>query len=149
MRKVLRVVGWIVAVQIVAAIVGQVLSRRWTNGDESSDQFRLAALFGGKEFNSHATKLQSGSAMTAMGGIDIDLREATLADDGAYLDLTATMGGIRVVVPSGWAVDVDGEAKAGAFQARVTPRADLPEDAPRLNVHAVARMGGVLVTTED
>ena len=149
MRKLFRALAWLAAIQIVAGIVGQLVSKKMTWGDENSDQFQLAALFGGKQFNSKASHLKSATVITAMGGIDLDLREATLQDTGAYLDLTATMGGIRVVVPADWAVDVDGEAKGGGWEARVTPAAELADDAPRLNVHAVSRMGGVLVTTQE
>lgn len=148
MRRLVRALAWFVALQAVGFIIGQLVSKKMTWGDESSDRFQLAALFGGKQFNSKAAHLESATVITAMGGIDLDLREATLQDTGAYLDLTATMGGIRVVVPADWAVDVDGESKAGGFEARVTPAAELDDDAPRLNVHAVARMGGVLVTTD-
>ncbi len=149
MRKVVRVMLWIIAIQTVAYLAGQIISKRLSRGDSNSDDFKLAALFGGKKFSSRANDLHSGSVMTAMGGVDIDLRQATLARGGAYLDLTATMGGIRVLVPEGWAVDVDAEARAGGCETRVTPSDELPADAPRLNVHAVARMGGVLVTTQE
>lgn len=148
MRKVLRVLAWLAAVQIVAGIVGQFLSKKMTSGDAMSDEFKLAAILTGKQFKSASPDLKTGTVVSTMGGVDIDLREATLDPAGAYLDLTATMGGIRVVVSDEWAVDVDAEAKAGGCETRTTPLATLPEDAPRLNVHAVARMGGVLVTTE-
>jgi len=148
MRKVLRAIAWIVAVQVVAGIIGQILSKKMTSGDETSEDFKLAAIMTGKQFKSESEELKSGTVVSTMGGVDLDLRKATLDTAGAYLDLTATMGGIRVLVADDWAVDVDAEAKAGGCEARVTPAEDLPEDAPRLNVHAIARMGGVLVTTE-
>jgi hypothetical protein len=58
------------------------------------------------------------------------------------------MGGIQVIVPNDWAVDVDKKSLAGGFDVKVTPFEDLPEGAPRLHVHAVTRMGGGLVTTK-
>ncbi len=148
MRKLLRIMAWLAAIQVVAGIIGQILSKKMTTGDEASDKFKLAAIMTGKQFRSESRDLKSGTVVSAMGGVDLDLRKATLDANGAYLDLTATMGGIRVLVAEEWAVDVDAEAKAGGCEARVTPIENLPEDAPRLNVHAVARMGGVLVTTE-
>ena len=148
MRKLVRALAWFAAIQIVATIVGQVLSRKMSKGDATSEDFTLAAIMTGKQFKSESADLKTGTVISTMGGVDIDLRDATLDDAGAYLDLTATMGGIRVVVSDEWAVDVDAEAKAGGCEARVTPLDELPEDAPRLNVHAVARMGGVLVTTD-
>ncbi len=148
MRKLVRAAMYLVAVQVAAAIVGQVMSRKLTRGDESTNEFQVAAIFGGKSFESHAAGLRSGSVITSMGGVEIDLREATLDVAGADLELKTTMGGVQVLVPDHWAVDLTTETVAGECQARVTALEDLPEDAPRLHVHAETRMGGVLVTTK-
>ena len=147
-RKLKQVIMWIVVAQVVGWIVGQMIAKRMTKGDESSDEFQVAAVMGGKKFESHARDLKSGSAITSMGGIEIDLRDATLDSGGARLELKTTMGGIQVIVPNDWAVDVDKKSLAGGFDVKVTPLEDLPEDAPKLHVHAVTRMGGGLVTTK-
>ncbi|MDH3260951.1 MAG: cell wall-active antibiotics response protein [Acidimicrobiia bacterium] len=147
-RKLKKALMWIVAAEVAGWIVGQIIAKRMTKGDEASDEFQVAAIMGGKKFESHARDLKSGSAITSMGGIEIDLRDATLDSDGARLDLKTTMGGIQVIVPKDWAVDVDKKSLAGGFDVKVTPPEDLPEDAPKLHVHAVTRMGGGLVTTK-
>jgi len=146
--KVVRTLLWLAVLEAVAFAVGQIVSKKMTEGDEESDAFRLASFFAGKKFESHATDLKSGVVITSMGGIDLDLRDAKLDDDGAQLDLKATMGGIRVLVPADWAVDVEGEAMAGGFDARVKPVESMPAGSPRLHINAVARMGGIQVTTE-
>lgn len=148
MRKLVRAAMFLMAVQAAAAMIGQVIARKLTQGDESSNEFQVAAFFGGKSFESHAAGLRSGSVITSMGGVEIDLREATLDPAGADLELKTTMGGVQVLVPDHWAVDLSSETVAGECQARVTAIEELPEDAPRLHVHAATRMGGVLVTTK-
>jgi len=60
--------------------------------------------------------------------------------------LRTTMGGIEVRVPQSWAVEVDQETLGEALEVDVTSPEDLPEDAPRLRIHAVTRMGGGLIT---
>jgi predicted membrane protein len=147
-RKLLRVVMSIVALQIVAFIVGSIISKKMTRGDEDSDEFQVAAVMGGKRFHSYADHLKSGTAIASMGGVDLDLRDATLDPEGATLELRATMGGVQAVVPEGWAVDVDTETHAGEVDVKVTPAEDLPADAPKLHIDAVTRMGGVVVTTK-
>lgn len=147
--RLLRLLVWLTLIEMVAFVVGQILARRMTQGDERSNVFQLASFFGGKKFESHADDLKSGVVITSMGGIDLDLRDAHLDEDGAELDLKATMGGIRVIVPAEWRVDIDGESMAGGFDARVTPPEDLPVGSPRLHIHAVSRLGGVMITTED
>jgi predicted membrane protein len=146
--KWVRVILFMIGAQVVATIVGQVIARRLTRGDEDTDEFQIAAFCGGKKFHSFAKKLRKGTVITSMGGIDLDLRDATLDPEGAELELKATMGGVQVTVPEDWAVDVDAENHAGGFDIRVTPEDQLPADAPRLHIHAVTRMGGGVVTAK-
>lgn len=145
-NKLARVVLVLVGVQIILAVVGRVMSKRLGRGDERSDDFQVAAVFGAKKFHSRATSLKSGTAISSMGGVDLDLRDATLDPDGASLELKATMGGFQVTVPPDWAVEFDDDSVTGGFEVDVTPLEDLPEDAPRLHIHALAKMGGGKVT---
>lgn len=146
--KLVRMLLWLAVIEAIAVAVGQAMAKKMSEGDEESDQFRLASFFGGRKFESHATDFKSGVVVASMGGIDLDLRDARLDEAGAELDLKATVGGIRVIVPAEWAVDIDAEAMAGGFDARVTPPEEMPAGSPRLHVNAVARMGGIQVTNE-
>lgn len=148
LRKLVRTLFWLALAQAATMALGQLLSSRMSRGDEQSDVFRIAAVCSGRQFRSYAAELRSAAAVATMGGIDLDLGHAHLAAEGAHLDLQATMGGIRVVVPADWSVHVDARQTAGGCETQLTPEEDLPEDAPRLTVHAVARMGGVLVTAK-
>lgn len=147
-RKLIRAIMWIVAAQIAGWIVGQIIAKKMTKGDETSDEFQVAAIMGGKKFESHAKDLKSGVVIASMGGIELDLTDATLASTGAELELKTTMGGVQVTVPEDWAVKVDSELKAGGFDVKVTPPDALPIGAPELHIHAVTRLGGGLVTTK-
>ncbi len=147
-QRILRVIFVMIAVQMLMALLGRLLSQRLNRGDEDSDEFQVAAVFCGRQFHSHATGLRSATAISSMGGVDLDLTDATLDADGATLEVRATMGGVQVTVPAEWRVDVDDDSIAGAFDAKVTPSDDLPEDAPKLYIHAVARMGGGQVVTK-
>jgi hypothetical protein len=135
-------------IELAALTAGLVISKKLTRGDSESNEFQVAAICGGRKFKSTARSLKSGSVITSMGGADIDLRDATLDGLGADLEVKALIGGIRIVVPDGWAIDLGADTRAGGVEARVPPLESLPDDAPRLSVHAVARMGGVLVTTD-
>ena len=147
-RKLLRALLWIMAAQVAGWIVGQVIAKKMTKGDEFSDEFQVATIMGGKKFESHARDLRSGVVITSMGGIELDLTDATIGSGGAELELKTTMGGIQVTVPEVWAVKVDSDLKGGEFKVEVTPPEGLPDDAPELRIHAVTRMGGGLVKTK-
>lgn len=131
---------------LVAGVVGQLVAKRMTSGDEDSDDFRLAAIVGGKELTSHATALRSASALAVMGGVEIDLRDATLDPEGATLDVTAIMGGLEVKLPVGWAVHVESRGSLGGVDTRLTQAADLPETAPTLRVTTNTWFGGVEIS---
>ena len=129
--------------------LGQVLARRRTVGDEASDEFELAAYFGGIQRRSSATSLRRGVVRVCCGGVDLDLREAALDPAGATLELWATWGGVNVVVPPGWRVLVEDRSSLGGVDARVATPDELPGDAPELRVDVTARMGGVAIKAAD
>ncbi|MEW5783938.1 MAG: LiaF domain-containing protein [Bacillota bacterium] len=58
-------------------------------------------------------KLESGSYLAFMGGIDIDLTTAEISPGETVLDLTAIMGGIEVKVPKNLAIIYEGSCILG------------------------------------
>ena len=143
----------VIVVKVIAVLaglwaVGQVLARRRTVGDETSDEFAIAVHVGGVQRVCKATSLRRGSVSVVLGGAELDLREATLDPSGADLELSATLGGVNVTVPSDWRVVVDDRARLGGVEALVTDPEELPDDAPLLRVVAYARLGGVSIVTD-
>ena len=143
-----------VAVKLVVVVaglwaLGQALARRKTVGDETADEFAIAAYFGGVQRTCRAASLRHGSVSVVFGGVDLDLREAVLDPAGASLELSATWGGVDVKVPPAWRVLVEHRAVMGGVDARVTPPEELPDDAPTLRVEATARLGGVAIRAAD
>lgn len=136
------VVGLVVVVAGLGA-VGQALARRKTVGDETADEFELAAYVGGAQRTCRAASLRRGLVSVVCGGVDLDLREAVLDPAGATLELSATWGGVNVTVPDSWRVEVEQRSMLGGVDSRVTPPEELPDDAPVLRVTASTRFGGV------
>ncbi len=129
----------------VALIVGALVARRTLPryGDEDSDTFALVAAMDGVDFTSRADPLRSGSGTAVAGGIEIDLTDAIPAGM-ATLDLTAVAGGIDVVVPENWRVEMDSSVFMGGTDNLTDPDA-AADDAPVLVVTARAFMGGIAV----
>ena len=148
MKRIGKILALVFVVQLGMWLVGRVAERNTPQDtDPHSENFSLAAFAGGKKFASRARKLLSGSAVTVFGGTEIDLTEAELDPSGATLLVKTRFGGVKVLVPDTWRVDVVGEARNGQNEVRAADPATLPEDAPRLSIQADTKFGGLLITT--
>jgi hypothetical protein len=97
--------GPIVMVLILAAIVFFVVNEPQMKGDALS----IAPTFSGSAFLSGIERRISpefrGADVSAfMGGVDLDLRDATMEGEEARIDVSAMMGGIDIRVPPSWTV---------------------------------------------
>ncbi len=140
-------VGWFAVV--VAAVVAAFTVKKAVPafGDESDDWFSIVAVAGGRKFVSSAERFVDGSALAVMGGIELDLSEATLAP-GAKLELRAIMGGIDVSVPPSWRVEVIATERMGEV-ADLLDNDDQDDEGPLLIVYATATMGGISIRTSE
>ena len=86
-------------------------------------------------------------AFALMGGVDLDLREATFAARETIIYANAVMAGIDIIVDDRTHVIVEGVGIMGAFeQSRDRVPAQLTADSPVVRVKGVALMSGVTVT---
>lgn len=126
------VAGWVSAVAVRKLVPAY--------GGESDDEFSIVTGASGSEFQSTATDLREGRILAVMGGVELDLTDAGL-DAGATLDLRAFMGGIDVIVPRDWRVELISSSMFGGVGNRTDP--DAGDDAPLLLVRAKVIMGGI------
>ena len=82
-------------------------------------------------------------AVAFMGGIELDLREATLGPGVTQIDVLAVMGGVVVTVPPNVRLECDGFAFMGGFEDQVMEPASGDPDAPVVRLSGFAFMGGV------
>ncbi len=150
MRRLAGVVFKFLVISAVVKVAGMVMSRAFeAEHTASDDDFKLLALMDGRAVTSQAESLRTGTAIACMGGIDIDLRDATLDPGGAHIALKAFMGGIRLLVPATWKVYVDVDSRAGGVEIKTSHPETLADDASRITVEAITRAGGILIATED
>jgi hypothetical protein len=81
-------------------------------------------------------------AIAVMGGVDLDLREATIEGDELVITAVAVMGGIDVLVPDGIEVDLGGFALMGGND-HVPGNAPVRAGTPVVRVRAFSLMGGI------
>lgn len=111
---------------------------------EGADQVSALAVFGGSEKRS-ASKTFSGANLTALfGGTELDLRDAEVADPPAHINAIALFGGVSVIVPRDWNVELDVlPILGGAADDR--PRREREHDDLDLVVSGFAAFGGVSI----
>jgi hypothetical protein len=97
---------------------------------------------GGVHRRASSQEFTGGTAMAVMGGCEIDLRQASLADGRATFDTFAMWGGVEIRVPEGWAVESHVVPLLGGFEDKTHPPSDAKQ---RLVVTGIAIMGGVVV----
>lgn len=127
----------------LSLIAGQVRTRR--RPATADDEYVSAlAIFGGAEKRSVSSAF-TGANLTAMfGGTELDLRDAEIADPPAHVSAIALFGGVSVIVPRDWNVELDVlPILGGAADDR--PRREREHDDIDLVVSGFAAFGGVSV----
>lgn len=112
-------------------------------GAPAKERRWVVAIMGGEERKGRWRPARRTNALSIMGGVDIDLREAELAD-GAEILATAVMGAVTITVPPGVSVEMSGFALMGGNTGPHDKSLPLP-DAPVVHVRAYSLMGGVVV----
>lgn len=84
-------------------------------------------------------------AVAIMGGVELDMREATLTSREIEVYAVAVMGGVVVTVPPGVRIDADGSAVLGGFEDQLEQAGSTDPNAPVLRLRGFALMGGVEV----
>ena len=114
---------------------------------DSASTVNAVAVMGGVSRTSNSPDFRGGDMAAFMGGCEIDLRQARIADGPAVIDAFAFWGGVEIRVPEDWTVIVKGVPLLGGYEDNTRPRAaeDRIEPAQELVVKGFAIMGGVEV----
>jgi hypothetical protein len=122
--------------------------RRFTpaTAEPQKDRGWIVAVMGGAERKGRWRPARRTNVVTVMGGAELDMREAELADEVVITAITV-MGGIGITVPEGVSVELGGFALMGGNGG---PRDKVPPlpDAPVVRVRAFSLMGGTDVKTK-
>jgi predicted membrane protein len=118
----------------------------------SEDTVSYFTAFGGREDRLASSAFQGGTVTALFGGAELDLRDATLAAEGATMDVTAAFGGVEIAVPQDWVVEISGIPLFGGWGNKtVTHRKDAPSpsvvgaDRKNLRIKAFVAFGGLEV----
>ncbi len=115
---------------------------KWSKANVNmEDTVDLFAILSGNSAINQSSNFRGGKLTAILGGIELNLREAQLKDNQAFLDLTALFGGIDIRVPETWRVEIKGTPILGGIENQTRPNPDL--NAPVLKISATAMFGGI------
>ena len=126
----------------LSLVFGRYRSRaRGSDADHSS----LFAAFGGVERRNTSQSFASADLTALFGGVELDLRDAAIAEPPARINAVALFGGAEIVVPREWNVQLDVlPVLGGAADDRA--RSEGVHEAVDLVVTGFCAFGGVSVT---
>jgi predicted membrane protein len=102
----------------------------------------MVAILGGSKTVVRSSDFKGGQALAFMGGCEIDLRKAVIAQEEAVIDVFAFWGGVSLRVPEDWQVINRVNALLGGMEDKAHPD---PGAKQRLVLTGTVIMGGAEV----
>jgi predicted membrane protein len=106
---------------------------------EHGSYVNARAVLSGIILKSDSQEFQGGEVSAVMGGVELDLRQASMQEQ-ARLELFTFWGGISIKVPQDWSVVMNGVPVLGGIEDRSVPPMN---PAKRLLISGYAIMGGI------
>ncbi len=110
---------------------------------DNSSTVNASAFLGGSKRNVHTQDFRGGELTAVMGGCEIDLRNASITNNPAVLDVFAFWGGIEIKVPQNWSVSFEGTPILGGYDDKTFRQGT--EAQQHLIIRGTIVMGGVEV----
>ena len=107
-----------------------------------SERDFLVAVMGGAERKGMWTPPKQLTALSIMGGVELDFREASFGEQVTRVTVISLMGGTDIIVPPGVRVEANGVAIMGGFGSG-EPAGPVDPGAPVIKVNGFVMMGGV------
>ena len=78
-----------------------------------------------------------------LGSVELDLREAILAEGDTVIEVIAVLGSVEILLPPGVRVDVEGDTLGGEYSFTPDPMVVAPAGAPRIVLSGNAILASV------
>jgi len=110
------------------------------------EQSFVMAVMGGARRAGAWIPARANWVVCALGGAEIDLREAPMPPGTTHVRVYAVFGGAEIIVPPDVRVECSGMGLMGGFDEDLTVQPTIDPDAPLVRVDGLAVMGGIAVT---
>lgn len=115
----------------------------FTKTEINQDVVDNFSLFSAIKSRNISKNFRGGSLVALFGGIDMDLKDAHLLNEGARIDVTVAFGGVNVIVPPEWKVVVKGVPIFGGWSNRTKGKDYVNPEAQVLTLHCFVAFGGI------
>jgi predicted membrane protein len=107
------------------------------------DQINQSVTFSAARVHVNSQAFRGGHVAVSFGGVEVDLRNANLAPEGADLRLDSVLSGIEVRVPAGWPVEVHGAPAFGGVNVQISNTEIAQPGGAALRIHCAGLFGGI------
>jgi predicted membrane protein len=101
-----------------------------------------SAVFGGSSKKISSKDFKGSSVNAVFGGAKLDLRDATIAKEGAVIDVSAIFGGVEILVPRKTPIKMDAVAIFGGHEDK-RDTSEIDESLPAVTIHGDVIFGGI------
>jgi predicted membrane protein len=129
---------------VVLVVIGLALLFSWRLVGRTDNGWKVTCIFSGSEEVVSSQAFEGGEVTAIFAGVDLDLREAELAEGKATIDATVICGGMELTVPKGWKVNIEATPILGATENR-HQQPSLGEAKGELTITGTVVCGGIEV----
>jgi predicted membrane protein len=86
--------------------------------ERSLDKIEDISIFGGGEKVFHSDAFEGGTITAIFGGSKLDLTDCKLKEGDQYLDVTILFGGMTLIIPNSWKIQIDVVPLFGGFSTK-------------------------------
>jgi len=115
------------------------------SGEAENDFINLTFILGGGDHKFNSKSFKGGKVSAIMGGGKIDLRDAEMVEDEVFFDVFAFWGGVELIVPQSWQVNMKAIPILGGAENKTGPDPNGATQVKRLTLRGTAIMGGMEV----
>jgi len=132
---------------IILLLVGFAILRQAMFGsraEESENDFlNLTFILGGGDHKFNSKTLRGGKVSAVMGGGKIDLTDADFTEEEIFFDVFAFWGGVELIVPQNWQVNMRAMPILGGAENKTNPDPNGTAPVKRFTIRGTAIMGGM------
>ncbi len=138
---------WDLMLPLLLVIIGLSMILKKTfepqTNDEIGEELKISVAFSGVKETIMNSNFKGGSISAAFGGVEVDLRKATISPQGATIDINVAFGGVEIIVPPNWEIVIVGSPIFGDIKNKSYPVYDLNMVKPKMVLNCSVAFGGI------